>query len=181
MQLEEHLVAHLARERLIGGVAFDLMIDRLVVQVEPLIQEGLTHEVVSGVPEVFSRRRPPHRSGDSADPCARSRAVPPAACAPPSDLKTPVALVPGLLSRAETESSSPARGDHTCPGMAAPPRNGFSTVLFSVEQRHTPRARNAYECCPACGGPRSWFCERQARRHANHPTLANGHRTLVPV
>jgi hypothetical protein len=53
VQLNQHLIADLARERLVGGVAFDQVINRRVVQVAPLRDEGLAHEVVGGVPEVL--------------------------------------------------------------------------------------------------------------------------------
>src|SRR5260221_6630307 len=53
VQLNEYLIADLAGKRLIGGVAFDLVIDRHVVQVDSLVDEGLAHEVVGGIPEVF--------------------------------------------------------------------------------------------------------------------------------
>jgi hypothetical protein len=51
--LEQHLIADLAWQRLIGSVAFDPVTDRRVVQVHALVDEGLAHEVVGGVPEVF--------------------------------------------------------------------------------------------------------------------------------
>src|ERR1051326_7396796 len=119
VQLQEHLIADLAWEPLIGGVAFDLVVDRLLVQIDAFMDERLAEEVVGGVPEVLGGK------GGRIDLAialilARDDVLFNQSHAQLLlGLNTSVALAFGmlsplflfLLSRAETESPPPARDE----------------------------------------------------------------------
>ena len=53
VKLDEHLIAHFTRKGLIGFMGLDLLKNLDMIEIDALVNEGLTHHVVGGVPEIF--------------------------------------------------------------------------------------------------------------------------------
>ena len=53
MQLEKDLIADLARKGLIGFMGLDLMEDGHRSEIRPFKDEGLTHQIIGRIPQIF--------------------------------------------------------------------------------------------------------------------------------
>ena len=53
VKLDEHLITHFTRKGLIGFMGLDLVKNLDMIEIHALVNEGLTHHIVGGVPEIF--------------------------------------------------------------------------------------------------------------------------------